>query len=94
MVHEVGPPDAEVENVDLLQDGVVEGIKEPGSVGNLLGQNTPVTHHMVVQSISPHGAETQGAIINTHAESHIPHFRNTSTGGGNYENLKGHCVMF
>ena len=92
MVHEVRPPDAEVENVDLLQVGVVKGIKEPGSVRHLVDQDTPVIHHMVVQSTSSHGRQTEGAIrtINTHAESNITHFRNTQTGGGNDET--GHAM--
>lgn len=37
MVHEVWPTNAEVQDIDLLQDGVVEGIQEPGSVGHLRG---------------------------------------------------------
>lgn len=32
MVHEVRPADAEVENVDLFQDGVVESVEEPRCV--------------------------------------------------------------
>lgn len=40
MVHEVGAADAEVEYVDLLQDGVVEGVQEPGCVGHLVNDNT------------------------------------------------------
>lgn len=40
MVHEVGAADAEVKHVDLLQDGVVEGIQEPGCVGHLVSVNT------------------------------------------------------
>ena len=40
MVHEVGSADTEIEDVDFLQDGVVEGIEEPGSVGDLVvGEN-------------------------------------------------------
>lgn len=35
VVHEVGAPDAQVQHVDLLQDGVVEGVQEPGRVGDL-----------------------------------------------------------
>lgn len=37
MVHEVWPTNAEVQDIDLLQDGIVEGIQEPGSVGHLRG---------------------------------------------------------
>lgn len=40
MVHEVGAADAEVEHVDLLQDGVVESVQEPGCVGHLGNDNT------------------------------------------------------
>lgn len=36
VVHEVGAADAQVEHVDLLQDGVVEGVQEPGRVGDLV----------------------------------------------------------
>ena len=40
MVHEVGSADTEIEDVDFLQDGVVEGVQEPGSVGYLVvGEN-------------------------------------------------------
>ena len=35
MIHEVGSTDAEVEDVDLLQDGVVEGVQEPWCVRHL-----------------------------------------------------------
>lgn len=37
MVHEVRSPNAEIENINLLQDGVVESIQEPWSVWNLEG---------------------------------------------------------
>lgn len=36
MVHEVWPTNAEVQDIDLLKDGIVEGIQEPGSVGHLI----------------------------------------------------------
>lgn len=36
MVHEVGAADAEVQHIHLLQDGVVEGVQEPGGVGYLV----------------------------------------------------------
>lgn len=35
MVHEVGAANAQVQYVNLLQDGVVEGVQEPGRVGDL-----------------------------------------------------------
>lgn len=38
VVHEVRAPDTEVENVNLLQDGVVEGVQEPRGVRNLGGE--------------------------------------------------------
>lgn len=40
MVHEVGPADAEVQHVHLLQDGVIEGVQEPGGVGYLGNRQT------------------------------------------------------
>jgi hypothetical protein len=35
LVHEVRPPDAEIQDVNPLHDGVVEGVQEPGGVGHL-----------------------------------------------------------
>lgn len=35
MIHEVWPTNAEVQDIDLLQDGIIEGIQEPRSVGHL-----------------------------------------------------------
>lgn len=35
VVHEVGAANAQVQYVNLLQDGVVEGVQEPGCVGDL-----------------------------------------------------------
>lgn len=40
MVHEVGPADAEVQHIHLLQDGVIEGVQEPGGVGYLGNRQT------------------------------------------------------
>ena len=36
LVEKVRPSDTEIEDVDLLQDGIVEGIQEPGGVGYLV----------------------------------------------------------
>ncbi len=35
LVHEVRPPDAEIQDVNPLHDGVVKGVQEPGGVGHL-----------------------------------------------------------
>ena len=35
VVHEVGAANAQVQYINLLQDGVVEGVQEPGRVGDL-----------------------------------------------------------
>lgn len=40
VVHEVGAADAEVQHVHLLQDGVIEGVQEPGGVGHLVNRQT------------------------------------------------------
>ena len=41
MVQEVRPSNAEVEDIDLPQDGIVEGIEEPRGVGHLVvGEDT------------------------------------------------------
>ena len=36
LVEEVRSPDAQIEDIDLLQNGVVEGVQEPGGVGHLV----------------------------------------------------------
>ena len=36
LVEEVWSPDAQIEDVDFLQNGVVEGVQEPGGVGHLV----------------------------------------------------------
>ena len=48
MVHKVGSSDAEVENVDLLEDGIVEGIEEPRCVRDL---DTQGTHKLVFSTL-------------------------------------------
>ncbi len=42
VVHEVRTPNTEVENVNLLQDGVVKSIKEPRGVWNLGGKEKQI----------------------------------------------------
>ena len=36
VIHEVRPADGQVQHVDFLQDGVVEGVEEPRGVGDLV----------------------------------------------------------
>lgn len=67
MVHEVGAADAEVEHVDLLQDGVVEGIQEPGCVGHLVNDNTGLQGF---QGMSP-SATTELFILRVQNFSHM-----------------------
>lgn len=43
MVHEVRAADAEVENVNLLQDGIIKGVQKPRGVRNLGGEMNDVT---------------------------------------------------
>jgi hypothetical protein len=44
LVHEVRPPDAEIQDVNPLHDGVVEGVQEPGGVGHLARVGNKKTH--------------------------------------------------
>ena len=73
MVHEVRPPDAEVENVDLLQDGVVKGIKEPGSVGHLVEpEHTCYTSHGGARRLLAWQRETEGGYYDNQHARRIP----------------------
>jgi hypothetical protein len=44
LVHEVRSPDAEIQDVNPLHDGVVEGVQEPGGVGHLARVGNKKTH--------------------------------------------------
>ena len=54
LIHEVGPANAEVQYMDLLHDGVVEGVQEPRGVGYL---RTYQVHrfHFKIQHIYMYG---------------------------------------
>ena len=75
MVHEVRPPDAEVENIDLLQDGVVKGIKEPGSVGHLVEpEHTCYTSHGGARRLLAWRRETEGGYYEKSTRTQNPMF--------------------
>ena len=42
LVHEIRTPDTQVQNMDLLHDGIVEGVQEPGCVTHLNINGIPV----------------------------------------------------
>lgn len=46
LIHEVRSSNTQVENIEFLVDGVVEGIKKPGGIRNLYRNKSTVNHFM------------------------------------------------